>query len=59
MSINQFNFLSNSEGATAVDYSLVAALVSLAILAGVGGIGNVLAQLFGFVAIDIGSTLAS
>ena len=58
MSINLFKFLRNSEGATAVEYGLIAALASLAILAGLGGIGNVLAQLFGLVAIDIGSTLA-
>ncbi len=34
MSINHFNFLRNSEGATAVEYGLIAALVSLALLAG-------------------------
>jgi len=54
MSVTLFKFLRNSEGATAVEYGLIAALASLAILAGLGGIGNVLAQLFGFVAIDIG-----
>ena len=56
MSINHFKFLRNSEGATAVEYSLIAALVSLAILVGLGDIGKVLAQLFGMVAIDVGST---
>ena len=60
MSINLFNnlfkFLRNAEGATAVEYSLIAALIGLALLAALGGLGNVLAQLFGSVAIDIGST---
>ena len=56
MSINLFKFLRNSEGATAIEYGLIAALVSLALLAGLGGIGNVLAQLFEIVAIDVGST---
>ncbi len=55
MSISPFKLLRNSEGATAVEYSLIAALVSLAILVGLG-FGNVLAQLFGMVAIDVGST---
>jgi len=58
--VNLFKFQRNSKGATAVEYSLIAALVSVALLAGgLGGIGNVLAQLFGFVAIDVGSTLPS
>ena len=34
MSINLFKFLRKSEGATAVEYGLIAALVSLALLAG-------------------------
>ena len=34
MSINLFKFLRNSEGPTAVEYGLIAALVSLALLAG-------------------------
>ena len=56
MSINLFKFLRNSEGATAIEYSLIAALVSIALFVGLADIGNVLAQLFGIVAIDIAST---
>ncbi len=56
MSISPFKFLRNSEGATAVEYSLIAALVSLGAIAGLGEIGTSLAQLFGMVAIDVGST---
>ena len=57
MSINLFKFLRNSEGATAVEYSLIAALVSIAMFVGLGDIGKVLAQLFGMVAIDVASTV--
>ena len=58
MSVNLFKFLRNSKGATAVEYSLIAALVSVALFAGLSNIGNVLAQLFGIAAVDVASTSA-
>jgi len=56
MSINLFKILRNSEGTTAIEYGLIAALVSIALFVGLANIGNVLAQLFGIVAIGVAST---
>lgn len=40
------NFLNDEEGATAIEYGLIAGLIAVAILAAVGGIGEQLNRLF-------------
>ncbi len=39
-------FIADLKGATAVEYGLLAAVISIAILAGVGAIGNNVGNLF-------------
>ena len=48
-------FLRNESGATAIEYGLIAALISVAIIAGVSLTGTQLAKTFN----DVGSTLQS
>ncbi len=44
------NFLKDRTGATAIEYGLIAALVSISIIAGAGAIGNNLQSIFGTLA---------
>ncbi len=44
------NFMKDRTGATAIEYGLIAALVSVSIIAGVGAIGNNLQSIFGTLA---------
>ena len=43
-------FLQDESGATAIEYGLITALVSLAAIAGLGAVGTELGDLFTFVA---------
>ena len=40
------NFLKNSKGATAIEYGLIAALIAVAAIAAMGGLGNKLKTTF-------------
>jgi len=40
-------FIRSNDGATAIEYGLIVALVSLAIVAGVGSAGNQIAYMWG------------
>ncbi len=55
MSIKLFKLLRNSAGATAVEYGLIAALVSIAAIVGLTATGDSLNQLFGTAATQVGS----
>ena len=46
-------FLKNKSGATAIEYGLIAALVSVAVIGGVGALGNNSANTFNKVANSI------
>lgn len=41
------NFLKNSKGATAIEYGLIAALIAVAAIAAMQGLGNQLKKTFG------------
>ena len=41
------NFLKNSKGATAIEYGLIAALIAVAAIAAMQGLGNQLTTTFG------------
>jgi pilus assembly protein Flp/PilA len=41
------NFLKNSKGATAIEYGLIAALIAVAAIAAMQGLGNQLNKTFG------------
>ncbi len=58
MSIKLFKLLRNSAGATAVEYGLIAALVSIAAIVGLIATGDSLNQLFGTAATAVGSVAA-
>jgi pilus assembly protein Flp/PilA len=46
-------FLKNEDGATAIEYGLIAALIGVAIIAAVGLVGESLNEVFGKVAADL------
>ncbi len=46
-------FIADESGATAIEYGLIAALVSVAAIGALGLMGNALAQLFGAVANEL------
>jgi pilus assembly protein Flp/PilA len=48
------NFLSDESGATAIEYGLIAALVSVAAIAALGSLGNSLQDIFGVVSNELG-----
>ena len=58
MSIKLFKLLRNADGATAVEYGLIAALVSIAAIVGLTSTGESLNQLFGTAATQVGSVAA-
>lgn len=47
------NFLRNNKGATAIEYGLIAALIAVAAIAAMSGLGNSLKSTFG----NVSSTL--
>ncbi|RYY25269.1 MAG: Flp family type IVb pilin [Sphingomonadales bacterium] len=48
------NFLKNSKGATAIEYGLIAALIAVAAIAAMQGLGNQLSKTFG----NVSSTMS-
>jgi pilus assembly protein Flp/PilA len=48
------NFLSDESGATAIEYGLIAALVSVAAIGALGSLGNSLGDIFGVVSNRLG-----
>jgi pilus assembly protein Flp/PilA len=46
-------FLKNEDGATAIEYGLIAALIGVAIIAAVGAVGGSLQEVFNQVATDL------
>lgn len=47
------NFLADESGATAIEYGLIAALVSIAAITAMGALGNNLADLFNTVSSEL------
>ena len=50
------NFIRDEEGATAIEYGLLAALISVAIIVGAGLVGDQLNTLFTQIATELGYT---
>ncbi|MBA15508.1 Flp family type IVb pilin [Sphingosinithalassobacter portus] len=50
------NFLKNSKGATAIEYGLIAALIAVAAIAAMQGLGNNLKNTFNNVSSNMKST---
>ena len=50
-------FLSDQSGATAIEYGLIASLIALAIIVGVGGLATALSDLWGNNNLAIGAAL--
>lgn len=48
------NFFRNEDGATAIEYGLIAALISVVIIAGVLLVGENLANAFNFIGSEVG-----
>ena len=46
-------FLKNEEGATAIEYGLIAALIAVAAIAAMGNVGNALSNTFNEVADEL------
>ncbi len=51
------SFLSDESGATAIEYGLIAALVSVAAIAALGSLGNSLGTMFNSVADELGGAV--
>lgn len=51
------SFLSDESGATAIEYGLIAALVSVAAIAALGSLGNSLGTMFNSVAGELGGAV--
>ena len=50
------NFVKNSKGATAIEYGLIAALIAVAAITAMSGLGNQLSATFGHVNTKMGGT---
>jgi len=54
--VNQvLRFVNDEEGATAIEYGLLAALVAVAIIAGAGALGTALNTKFNGIALEVGN----
>ena len=53
------NFLKNSKGATAIEYGLIAALIAVAAIAAMQGLGNQLSKTFNNVSENMKGTPAA
>ena len=47
------NFVRDESGATAIEYGLIAALISVAAITALGALGSSLTDIFGFVATEL------
>ena len=54
MMTNLRSFLKDESGATAIEYGLIAALVSVAAIGALTGLGNALVEIFGVVDTKLG-----
>lgn len=54
MSRNIVNFLKDEEGATAIEYGLIAALVAVGLVVALGALGNELFEVFGNIVKELG-----
>lgn len=52
-------FLKDEEGATAIEYGLIAGLIAVVIMVAVGGIGDQLKILFNQILVKLGGTAAT
>ena len=59
MFANIKSFITDESGATAIEYGLIAALVSVAAIAALRGMGNSLSNLFGVVSGELTSAVNS
>ncbi|MCD2325029.1 Flp family type IVb pilin [Sphingomonas sp. IC-56] len=50
------NFVKNSKGATAIEYGLIAALIAVAAITAMSGLGNQLSSTFTKVSTEMGKT---
>jgi len=53
------SFLQDDSGATAIEYGLIAALVSVAAIAALGSLGNSLGVMFNTVANELGTAVGT
>lgn len=53
------NFVKNSKGATAIEYGLIAALIAVAAITAMSGLGNQLSATFGKVNTKMGGGTAA
>ena len=53
------SFLFDESGATAIEYGLIAALVSVAAIAALGSLGSSLQTIFGLVSTELGDAAAN
>lgn len=53
------NFLNDESGATAIEYGLIAALVSVAAIAALQSLGGSLQSIFGVVSTELGNAAAN
>ena len=53
------NFIKNSKGATAIEYGLIAALIAVAAIVAMQGLGNQLKATFGNINTKMGSGTAA
>lgn len=58
MSRNIINFLKDEEGATAIEYGLIAALIAVVIMGTLAAIGTQLDELFEDILVKLGGTPA-
>ena len=59
MMTNLRSFLKDESGATAIEYGLIAALVSVAAIAALTNLGNALVEIFGVVDKSLGNAATS
>lgn len=57
MLVSLKKFIANEDGATAIEYGLIAALIGVAIIASIGPLGEALNETFGHVDTKLGEAL--
>lgn len=59
MRLNLSNFLRDEEGATAIEYGLIAALIAVVAMVAMGNVGTSLEKIFSSIATKLGFTAPS
>ncbi len=59
MRLNFTNFLRDEEGATAIEYGLIAALIAVVAMVAMGNVGTSLEKIFSSIATKLGFTAPS